>query len=687
MTALRTLQPLLHDLVSCVSAPCLVLSPRDGQLRGVGVHGMFVSDRRALHTMIVTVDGAEPEDLRGHSAGPASARFAGVVRALGDPLPDPTVMIDRHRCANGTGMQESIRIASTAHEPVCCLVEVALGTDLGEMHDVKSGLPGPSLAASAMPAGLQWLGADGTRVVVTGSPQPDALDPDAARLQWAVLIDPGESVTLGLSVHVSEGPAPAVGAVEPTRRVWSQPRVRTADPRLSALLAQSLADLSGLRLSDPIAPQDTFLAAGSPWFLTLFGRDSLWAARMMLPLGTEVAAGTLRALARRQGKRTDPVTEEQPGKIPHELRRVTSAHDGAGIILPALYYGTVDATALWVTLLHDAWRWGMPPEQVAPLLDAAEAALVWMRDDGTGANGFLEYCDQTGRGLVNQGWKDSQDSVRFADGSLAEAPVALCEVQAYAYEAAVKGAALLHAFDRSGAEEWLAWAAALQARFRARFWVDSPDGAFPAIAVDESGRAADSMTSNAGHLLGTGLLDRHESALVAARLGAVDMNSGFGLRTLSSRSGGFSPLSYHGGSVWPHDTAIAIAGLAADGHDAVAASLIAGLMRAAPEFDYQLPELFGGEQAEPYRLPLPYPAACRPQAWSAASVVVMLNALVGINPDVPGGRVRLRPLSCSPFGSLDVTGLRVGAADVSVSVDGLGGGHIGGLPDTVQVTS
>ena len=224
------------------------------------------------------------------------------------------------------------------------------------------------------------------------------------------------------------------------------------DRRLTRLLDRSLDDLRGLRLAEAAAPHDVFLGAGVPWFLTLFGRDSLWAARMMLPLGTDLAASTLRVLARRQGTRIDPNSGEAPGKIMHELRRDEFAVPGNGLHLPAAYYGTVDATMLWVNLLHDAWRWGLADNEVADLLPHLEAALGWLADHAdSDGDGFVEYIDTSGRGLSNQGWKDSGDSVRFRDGTLADAPIALAEVQGYAYQAATNGAALLDAFGRPGA--------------------------------------------------------------------------------------------------------------------------------------------------------------------------------------------------------------------------------------------
>jgi glycogen debranching enzyme len=625
-------EPYLHDLVCAVRAPAQVLSGRDGQIRATGVQGVYVSDRRVLSLMVVTLDGVEPDPLRAWSAGDA-ARFEATAHGLGDPGTDPTVLVRRHRRVLADGMQEHIEVTSYARAPVHARLAVELGCDLAEMAAVRTGA-----AVEPLPGGPPWS-ADGAEVGVRADP---AADP----LEWAVNLERGETFRVVVTVVAHEAAPPvAVAARDPAFRA---PNVHAGDRRLAALAQQSVADLDALLVADPAVSDDVFLAAGVPWYLTLFGRDSIWAARLLLPLGTEVAAGTLRTLARRQGTRTDAATGEQPGKIPHELRRADL--DSA---LPPVYYGTVDATSLWISLLFDAWRWGMPPADIEELLPAVEAALGWLG----GFDEFVSYRDTSGRGLANQGWKDSPDAVQFADGTFAEPPIALCEVQAYAYAAAREGAELLDAFGRPGAGRWRDWAGALAQRFRERFWVDG----YPAIALDGSGRRVDTVTSNIGHLLGTGLLDDAEEARVAARLAARDMDSGFGLRTMASTSRGYNPLSYHCGSVWPHDTAIVLRGLTT----APAASLIDGLLAAAGAFEWRLPELYGDTA-------VPYPPACRPQAWSAAAAIEIVRTVLGLRPDVPGGTLRLAPLRPSPVGELTVRGLRVAGEplDLHLSPDG-----------------
>jgi glycogen debranching enzyme len=330
-----------------------------------------------------------------------------------------------------------------------------------------------------------------------------------------------------------------------------------------------------------------------------------------------------------------------------------------------VYYGTHDATQLWVMTLHKAWRWGMPTDAVRDLLPHLKRALTWITEYGDpDGDGFLEYIDESGHGLANQGWKDSAESVQWPDGTIATAPIALCEVQGYAYAAAVQGAELLEAYGESG-DTWREWAAALQERFRDAFWVDG----YPAIALDGDKNPVAGHASNMGHLLGTGLLDADEEQTVADVLAGADLDSGFGLRTLSSSMDRYNPLGYHIGSVWPHDTAMAVQGLYATGQAGVASSYVAGLLRAAEAFHYRLPELYGGRGTAAESTPTPYPTSCLPQAWAAASAVAVLVASLGIEPDVPGGTLVLNPAQ-GPWQRLEVSGLRIGDEVLSIRLDG-----------------
>ncbi|HET6356425.1 glycogen debranching N-terminal domain-containing protein [Streptomyces sp.] len=679
-----TLQPFIHQAIICVQAPVLVVSPQDAQLRG-GAEGYYASDKRLINRLVLTLDGQEPEQVDAQLLPSGEAQFLAVHRSAADPTADPTVTVRRYRRAARDW--EEITITNHGRRPVTLPLRMDVGCDQSDISAVKSGRPDAELPAEPRSTGLSWTHPRlGTEVVLNCEPAPDRVGTQQPALGWDLHLAPAESWSVRLRVETAGPAAPAAVAAPAHAAVpWSVPQVQCADPRLSRLLDRSLKDLAGLLLADPEDRKDLFLAAGAPWYLTLFGRDSLWAARMMLPLGTDLAAGTLRALARRQGAVHDPAIEEQPGKILHEVRResTTLSH---GLALPPLYYGTIDATPLFITLLAEAWRWGMPEEQVAALLPTAERSLAWLRDHADpDGDGFLEYIRAREDGLANQGWKDSADAVQSADGRLAESPIALAEVQGYAYEAALAGADLLRAFGRPGADRWTEWADRLARRFRSAFWAEDVTGPYVAIALDRHKQPVDGVTSNAGHLLATGILSPQECTVVAERLARPDMDSGWGLRTMSAHSRGFNPLGYHTGSVWAHDTAITVAGLAATGHHTAAAALLDGLLEAAGGFDYRLPELHSGEQRRPGTRPAAYPASCRPQAWAAAAGVSLLASVLGLRPDVPAGRVGLQPLVTPKAGAVEVSGIRLGADTVTVVVDGEGRGQLRDAPEGLRV--
>lgn len=671
----RPLQPMLHRLAVCLRAPTLAASSSDGQMRGQGAEGVVNGDVRVVSVAVVRVNGLEAEHVSSAPRGVDGYRFTGLLRSLGDAHPDPTVRLDRVRTVVAGGCTERLVLSSTATEPVPVVVEVEVGADFAEIDMVKSG----RISALVPPHqdggdSVHWerdgtvsrltfvAPVAGTRLEVTG---------ESAVWRWHTELAPRSETRFGWTVEVHDGGSTVAAA--PAGTSWSTPEVRADDRRLATWLQSSLEDLGGLRMVTADRPHDVFVAAGAPWYFTLFGRDSIWAARMMLPLGTDLAAGTLRTLAARQGEVHDGPTQQQPGKIMHELRRSVLVLDDSGTELPPTYYGTVDATPLWVCLLHDAWRWGMADDEVAELLTATRAALDWLVDWADPDGDLLvEYVDGEGTGLANQGWKDSGDSVRFADGSLARPPIALAEVQGYAHEALVHGSDLLEAFGGVGTDVYRTRASEMRTAFSQHFWVTGHGGSYPAIALDSDKRRVDSLASNMGHLPGTGLLDPGQEEVVGVWMSDPTMDSGFGLRTMSTAAGGYSALSYHCGSVWPHDTAVVLLALARAGLAEQGRGLVEGLLRAAQAFDYRLPELWSGDAAADVGRPVPYPAACRPQAWSVTAAVAVLQAVLGLEVDVPAGEARLQPMRPSPVGRLRVEGMLVGSSPVTIEIDAAG---------------
>jgi glycogen debranching enzyme len=634
---MATMQPFLHDAEVVLAAPSQLWSRHDGSMTAP-VDGLFVSDVRVLSQIRIDVAGSDVEHVRTDRRDAGTLSLTGLLRGLDAGTgADPRVRLERVRTVHDDGMRETLSVRSGRDVEIDLHLTLHLVTDSTPMPVVKEG-GGPCPVRVAGDAASAGWDADGVRAELDADGLTVSTEDHGLALAWRTRVPAHGVVEAAWSVRAHD---PTAVVAAPTTRI-PLTAATVDDPALDVWLQRALGDLEALELVLPDAPDDVFLAAGAPWFLTLFGRDSIWAARMLLPIDVRPALGTLRVLARTQGTTTDAVTGERPGGVVHELRRGENAL-ADGTVLPPRYYGTIDATPLWILLLHDAWRAGLPARDVEALLPHLRAALAWLADS-VPPTGFLTYHDETGRGLANQGWKDSGDSVQWRDGRLAEGPIALCEVQAYAHEAALAAAALLRAFgDGAAADGWQEWASRLRRRFRDAFWVEDADGGHPAIARDAHGAAVDSLTSNIGHLLGTGVLDAADERRVAELLVDPRLDSGLGLRTLSSDAAGYWPLSYHGGSVWAHDTAIAIHGLLRAGFPDEARRLAAGLLRAAQAFDGRMPELHGGDPASAGAV-VPYPAACRPQAWSAAAAIVVRDALAA----GPVRRERIPAITGSP---------------------------------------
>lgn len=626
------LQPLLDDALIVLRAPTQVWSGRDGDLGAQPIDGVYHGDVRHARRLVASCRDSDIEWISTAPQGPSRVVLGGLLRGVDDTTPDPKVRLVRDRRVTDGALTETWTVRSRLADPIDTALALRVEPEFASLHDVKAGI--------AEPQPLELAVTDAAATARSGA-QSFTLTAEGAALtvadgvitgEWPLHVEAGGEASVSFTIALRDETLVVGGAAAPWAGVAARPAA-TGEPRLDRWLDTALGDLDALRLTTGRDGGDEFFAAGAPWFFTLFGRDSLWAARLVLPLDAGVAASTLRALAALQGTHDDPASAQEPGKILHELRASALEMPGEGIVLPPQYYGSVDSTPLWVCLLADAWRAGMPEAEVRALVPALRGALRWMRESGdSDGDGFLDYIDRSGRGLANQGWKDSGDSIQWRDGRLAEGPIALCEVQGYAYEAALAGAELLAEFG--GADEGAlapealrAWAAELRERFRAAYWVQTPEGRYPAIALDRDKRPVDALTSNIGHLIGTGILDPDEEREIADLLAGPSMSSGFGIRTMSTEAAGYWPLSYHGGSVWTHDTAIIARGLHRAGLDAHARQVAGGLLAAAEGFAGRVPELHAGDPVSETPVPTPYPAACRPQAWSAAAAVVCLEIL------------------------------------------------------------
>jgi glycogen debranching enzyme len=410
------------------------------------------------------------------------------------------------------------------------------------------------------------------------------------------------------------------------------PVLETEHGALARTYRASLTDLAALRLHPDIHAAATLPAAGLPWFMALFGRDSLLTSFQTLPFLPELAATTLRVLAARQAQDRDDFHEQEPGKILHELRFGELTARGERPHSP--YYGSADATPLFLVLLEEYHRWSGDDELVRLLEPNARAALSWIDDSGDAdGDGYVEYHRRnTKTGLLNQCWKDSWDSMQFADGTLARGPIATCEIQGYVYDARTRSARLAREVwhDDALAERLEEQAARLRERVRHDFWM--PERGCHALALDGDKRQVDGLSSNIGHLLWSGLLDAKEAAATADRLLEEQLFSGWGVRTLGSREAGYNPLGYHTGTVWPHDNSLIVAGLVRYRHNDAAARIGGAILRAAPYFEHRLPEVFAGYPASVTGVPVAFPTASRPQAWAAGAPLLILTALLDLQP-------------------------------------------------------
>ncbi|MFC9925753.1 glycogen debranching N-terminal domain-containing protein [Streptomyces sp. NPDC127190] len=643
--------PPTHTALICVALPGLAVSGESGQLDGRGLDGFYRGGRRLLSRCQVRVAGREPLAVQARMAGADSARFLGTLRVSPAAGPDPDVVVERTRHADGT---ERITLRNAALRPLRLPVEVALGTDLADLGAIASGRAGPELPASVHDSGLRWA-SGGVAACVTSAPPPADALASAGLLRWELDLPPGATATVELRVR-PDGAGPLRAAGQAATSPLAEARAAGDDPRAGSLLHTAIADLRALLLRDPAHPADTHLAAGAPWRCGMAPAEALAAARMALPLGTRLAAGTLRALARTQLTGPGP----QAGLIPGPRR-------DAGPFLPPSCTGT-EATLLFPALLAEARRWGLPEQETRELLPAAERCLTWLR---TAAGDGPYLPDPQPAGPIR------------------------CETQAHAHRAALLGADLLDAYDRPGAAELRQWAEALRTVFRAGFWVDDHGGGRPAAALAPDGRPAPHLGSAAVHLLDTGLLgsgrlapgllDKAQTEHLARLLGSPALDAGWGLQGLGAKEPGHNPFGHRTGAVRVQETAVAVAGLAAAGYEKEAGGLLKGLLDAAEHFDHRLPEMFAGEQRTAGSAPVAHPAACRPAATAAAAVILMLTAYAGVRPDTPARTVTLRPMRSAPLGELSLAGLRVAGAPFAVRISRLGLAMVEEAADGLQL--
>jgi glycogen debranching enzyme len=643
-----------------------MVAPRDGDLPpDPGGFGLWYRDCRHLSAHRLLVDGDPPELLQASDAAGTRAvhELSGAGRAV-------SLRMDRVLEEEPGVLVEGIVLRS--HEPagMRLSLEVALDADFEPMLAVRGLVERPSrppVECGVDGNALRWTatGRDGVVRTTTVEPSEPPVSAGDGVLRFELDLTGREERRIDLRIVAGEGGADRVA---PTNLQPPRTEVRSDDELFDRVLARSLQDLRMLRSE---LDGRSYFAAGIPWFATLFGRDSLISATQTLAFAPDVAADTLRLLGERLGRVYDDEHEEDPGKVLHELREGEPAALGETPF--ARYHGSADATPLWLCLLADHADWSGGLELFRELRPQVDAALEWIAGPGDpDGDGLVEYRRRARHGLRNQGWKDSPDGVPDAGGDPLEPPIALIEVQGYVVRA-LRGIARLSELDgdASRAEALRARAAEVEAAL-ARFWASDPGGYAIGLAGDK--RPGTRLASNQGHLLWAGAVPPDRAGSVRDLLVSEHMFSGWGVRTLSDRNPAFNPLGYHTGSVWPHDTAMFACGLRRYGFDEEFLHLFDALLEAASRFDdYRLPELFGGFARRPGEDPVPYPVACRPQAWAAGSIPWLLAACLGLVPDALEGRLRVvRPLLPRWAGRLALEGMRVGDARVDLRFERAG---------------
>jgi glycogen debranching enzyme len=662
------------QLVQILEGNTFVVSDNRGDIEASATEptGLFSFDTRFLSRWVLTVNGQRLTALSTDDMQYFQARFF-LVPGSGTVYTDATMSVIREREV-ADGFHEELRVLNHQNRPVDLDIRIEAGSDFADLFEVKDALQKKGRYEARVADGRLVLGyrrETYARETWISATAPTAVD--EAGLSFRVTVPPhGEwsteldviatAATADGSVGVATG-LTGRGKREVRRDMarglekWLRraPTVECDWEAVGHIYTRCLTDLAALRFSTLTMPGRALPAAGLPWFMTIFGRDSIFTSLQALPFTAELASTTLQALAERQGVRIDDFRDEDPGRIMHEERygELTAFEERPH----SPYYGSADATPLYVVLLDEYERWTGDTKLVRDLERAARAALNWIDDyaDLQG-NRYVSYQRRNQQtGLENQCWKDSWDSISYRNGDLPGFPRATCELQGYAYDAKIRGARLARAVwhDPALAERLEKEAADLKRRFNRDFWV--ADGEYFAVALDADGRQVDSLTSNIGHLLWSGIVDKSKARAIARHLLGPRLFSGWGVRTLAAGEARYNPIGYHVGTVWPFDNSFIAWGLRRYGFKEEAARIVDGIMAAADIFGGRLPEAFGGYERRLTRYPVQYPTACSPQAWSTGAPLLLLRAGLGLEPQ--GDHLVVDPALPMRFGNLEILDL------------------------------
>ncbi|SEN31380.1 amylo-alpha-1,6-glucosidase [Lihuaxuella thermophila] len=646
------------------------------------VLGLFTKDTRFLSRFEVAVENLDIILLSSHAA----ENYIGTIRLTNKEKIEngevkvwrESIAIDRKRFIADRVLYETVSFRNHNAYPVELEVAVRVDADFKDMFEIRGffreqkGTIHP-VETKKDQIRLSYTGSDDVdrATVIRFAPEPQKISGKEA--YYSISLTPFGTAEFELSIFPeingqageAKDRSAALHRLEESYRQWDEEctHVETDNETFNQLVHRSKKDIRVL-LTD--VGYGRFPVAGLPIYAVPFGRDSLIAALQLLAIHPEIAKGTLKTMAAYQGTKSDPWRDEQPGKIMHEMRYGELSNSGKVPFTP--YYGTIDATPLFLVLAAEYYHWTGDEGFIRELLPNIERALDWIDAYGDqDKDGYVEYFQESSKGLANQGWKDSADSIVHKDGSLAKAPIALAEVQGYVYDAKIRLASVYEHLGRPDQARALRESAEkLKAQFARDFWMK--DEEFIAIALDHEKKQVESVTSNPGHCLWSGLLTEEQAKKVAERLLAPDLFSGWGIRTMSTTSAGYNPMSYHDGSIWPHDNSLCVLGLKRYGFHDHANRVMEGLIEASKHFEYdRLPELFCGYPKEEGE-PVPYPVACSPQAWAAGTPLVFVRVMLGLTPDVPAGTVRLAPSLPKGISRMVVRNLRVGNGSLDLLI-------------------
>jgi glycogen debranching enzyme len=684
------------DAIAILEGRTFMFSDARGDVPAGSVGGLLHDDTRFVSRWELTLRGEPLSVLKSAAADYYTASFF-----LTNPelpgLRAQTVTVRRTRFI-GNGMVEQIGVFNSSPDPVDMNLRLACGADYADLFEVKSAVRDRSdrIRCEEGATSLRFAyHAPGFAVQTEIDVVRSALFEGAAErvvrfldaevddesFVWSLELPGRHLVVTLLTVGVRlndrvltpphEVFAPPREPIEGPLTDWLEavPQFESSSYLLTNTLAQSVRDLAALRISGELRGERYVLpAAGLPWFMTLFGRDTLITSLQTLWVGPQLARGALHLLGDLQGTRVDAFRDEEPGKILHEVRSGELTVSGEKPHSP--YYGTADATPLWLIVLSELWRWSGDDAFARTLWPSALAALSWLdRYGDRDGDGYVEYMTASSQGLGNQCWKDSWDGIQFADGSIPYLPLATAEIQGYVYDAKLRMAELarrLHG-DEALAGRLEGEAAALRERFDADFWTEARGGYY-VVALDRDKQQVDSLTSNMGHLLWSGIVPAGRAEVIARHLLSNRIWSGWGVRTMSRQDTGYNPIGYHTGTVWPHDNAIIALGLVRYGLREEANRIAVAQLEAASFSGFRLPEAFAGYERWISPFPVPYPTACSPQAWATGAPFSLVQALLGL--EAHEGSLRIDPMVPERLGRIAIRRLHALGTTWDVEAEG-----------------